>query len=237
MVNDNFKKTEADLLNDLFNAKKEREKVKGVTFNQKTVATLAGWTQPNVSSYLRGIVELKEDSATFFSNVLDVPISAFSPRLAEKIKHRELIANNPSLNKVKISYVPKYNFVTLSEIRHHLKDVNFIMPASKETTPIAKELPHTAFSIDLPDNSLDSKFSKGTTFIFDPMLEPKPTNIVLAAHKDKMNEFLFRSYKVTEILEDGTEVFELEALNPAYPTIKSGYEVIAVAVSAQKNLL
>ena len=236
MVNESIRSAEAKSLSELFEMKKSSEKAKGNEFGQKNIASLGKWTQPNVSAYLRGKVELKEDSAAIFSEALGVPVSSFSPRLAEKIQKRELLSKNPLLNKVSISYVPKYSFGILSEIRNHLKDVTFSMPMSKETTPIAKELPKNAFSVDLSDNSLDSVYSVGTTFIFDPMLDPKPTDIVLVGHKDKPADMHIRSYKVVELTEDGHDIYELDALNPAYPTLKMNYEVLAVAISAQKDL-
>lgn len=236
MINKSVRESEAERLSALFEEKKQVEKAKGNDFGQKDIAQIGGWTQPNVSSYLRGKVELKEDSASIFSQALGVPISDFSSRLAEKIQMRELLSKNPLLNKVSIAYVPKYDLEIVSEIRFHLKDVTFSMPMSKETTPIVKNISPNTFSLEIEDSSLESTYKIGTTFIFDPMIDPKPTDIVLVGHKKNPNDLHFRSYKVTEITEDGGEIYELEALNPAYPTLKMNYEVIAVAISAQKDL-
>ena len=82
------KQSEAEKLRELYELKKSADKQKGLTFTQRTIADLGDWTQPNVSSYLKGVVELKEESALIFSKALEVPVSAFSPRLAEKISQR-----------------------------------------------------------------------------------------------------------------------------------------------------
>lgn len=236
MVSEIVKKGESDKLCELFEIKKNSEKIKGNSFNQHTIAKLGGWTQPNVSAYLRGKVELKEDSAAIFSEALGFPISIFSPRLYEKIKKRELLAGNPQLNKITISYVPKYKVDTLDAIKNHIKDVNYTMPMSDKTTPTTQDVSANSFSYDLEDNSLESTYSVGTTFIFDPSLTPRPTDIVLAAKLNAKNVFVIREYQVIDILENGDEVFELKPFNPAYPVIKSDYEVLGVAVVMQKNL-
>ncbi|WP_111860948.1 helix-turn-helix domain-containing protein [Acinetobacter sp. CFCC 10889] len=236
MADDIVKKNESKLLNELYEIKKANEREKGVIFTQQDIANIGGWTQPNVSSYLRGKVELKEDSAAVFSEALGVPVSAFSPRLSEKIKKRELLASNPQLNSVKISYVPKYSFSMLDVIRNHIKDVTYTMPITNETTPIVMDLSKNAFSLTLEDRSLEGTHEQGTVFIFDPLLTPKPTDMVLAAKVDTQGEYVIRQYKVNEILEDGTEVFELHAFNSAYPTLRNNYEILAVATAIQKNL-
>lgn len=239
MVSETVRKEEASKLSELFEMKKEASRVNKnrPTFTQQTIADLGRWTQPNVSAYLRGSVALKDESALVFAEALGVPVSAFSPRLAEVIKQRNILARNPLLGKNNISYVPKLSFSALSEIRHKLKDENFIMPMSEESTPTTNKLSHQSFSIDLRDHSLEPKFSIGTTFTFDPSLSPKPTNIVIAGNRDKPDDFHIRFYKVVEILEDGTEVYELEAKNTAYPTLKTNYEILGVAVSVTTNLL
>ncbi len=188
-----------------------------------------------MSSYLKGVVELKEESALIFSKALEVPVSAFSPRLAEKISQREMLARNPLLSKVTVSYVPKLNAEVLNKIRHNLRDQSFIMPNSSETTPICKELSKTAFSFELEDNSLE-KYAPGTIFVVDPMVEPSPTDLVFVGNKNKDSDFHVREYCVTDVSEDGVESYELKASNPAYPTLKENYEVLGVVVAAVNML-
>ncbi len=229
------KQSEAEKLRELYELKKSADKQKGLTFTQRTIADLGDWTQPNVSSYLKGAVELKEESALIFSKALEVPVSAFSPRLAEKISQREMLARNPLLSKVTVSYVPKLNAEVLNKIRHNLRDQSFIMPNSSETTPICKELSRTAFSFELEDNSLE-KYAPGTIFVVDPMVEPSPTDLVFVGNKNKDSDFHVREYCVTDVSEDGVESYELKASNPAYPTLKENYEVLGVVVAAVNML-
>lgn len=236
MVDRSIREAESAKLRDIYESKKEQEKAKGNTFNQVTIAKAGKWTQPNVSAYLNGIVELKEESATFFSNILEVPVSAFSPRLAEKIVQRELLARNPMLSKIEVSYVPKIKPEVMNKIRHNLKDKSFIMPLSDETTPVCKAVSSNSFSIDLEDNSLEPKYNAGTRFVFDPMLKPEPTDLVYVGHKQNLNDYHVREYRVVEILDNGEERYELKAYNEAYPVLRDNYEVLGVAV-ASVNML
>lgn len=236
MIDRSIRSAEAAKLRELYEAKKSSEKEKGNTFNQVTIAKSSGWTQPNVSAYLKGAVELKEESALIFSSALEVPVSAFSQRIADKISRREMLSRNPMLNKTHVSYVPKINAETMNKIRNNLRNKCFIMPLSANTTPICKELSKNAFSYDLVDNSLSDKYPVGTTFIFDPFIDPSPTDMVLVGSKQKEDDYHIREYFVTEILDDGTERYELKACNPAYPVLKDNYEVLGVAVAVVNML-
>lgn len=235
-IRDTIKAKEAEKLRELYEAKKTMAKQRGTIFNQKTIAAAGDWTQPNVSSYLNGIVELKEESALIFSKVLEVPVSAFSPRVAEKISQREMLARNPLLSKINVSYVPRMNADLIDKIKNNLKDQSFIMPLSDDTTPICKQLSNTAFAYELGDNSLNDKYTEGTVFVFDPMVNPNPTDLVFVGNKLKNGDYHIRQYFVTDVREDGSEVYELKAFNPAYPVLRENYEILGVAV-ATVNML
>lgn len=235
-IRDAIKLSESAKLRELYEAKKSIDKQKGITFNQKTIAAAGEWTQPNVSSYLNGAVELKEESALIFSKALEVPVSAFSPRIAEKISQREMMARNPLLGKTHVSYVPKVNAGIMDKIKDNLKDQSYIMPLSQETTPICRELSNNAFSYELGDNSLATKYEAGTTFVFDPMLTPAPTDLVFVGNKNRDGDYHIREYCVTSVSEDGVETYELKAHNSAYPTLRENYIVLAVAVAVVNML-
>ena len=237
MVDRTVRDAEARKLKELYEAKKSQEELEGNSFNQQTIATEGGWTQPNVSAYLRGVVEIKEEAALVFAKCLEVPISAFSPRIANRMLQRELMAKNPSAIKAKVTLVPKLNAATLDAVRDKLKDTSLIMPISEATTPINKPLSNNAFSFDLSDNSMSPKYQAGTSFVFDPMIKPLPTNIVIAAHKTRMGEYIIREYCVVDVLEDGQDVYELKPLNTAFPTLRDNYEVLAVAVAVVDMLI
>lgn len=236
MTDRSIREAEAAKLRELYEARKSAARLKDETFNQSMIAKIGGWTQPNVSSYLKGIVEIKEESALVFAEALNVPVSAFSPRIADKISRREMLARNPLLGKREISYVPKLTRTALDKIKHRLNEQSFIMPLSEETTPISKSVSSNSFAYDLDDQSLQPKYPQGTTFVFDPALSPVPTRPVLVSNKNKDNDFHIREYCVTEVLEDGTEVYELRPLNPAFPTLKDNYEVLGVAVAVLNYL-
>lgn len=227
---------EAAKLREIYELRKSEAKKEGRLFGQKLIAKAGNWSQPNVSAYLKGIVELKEDSAIVFSSVLDVPVSAFSPRVAALITQREALARNPSLGKTAITFVPRLTAEQLYKIRHDLKRTDFIMPHSSHTTPISKELSSHAFGFQLTDKSLEGKFVEGTEFVFEPGLKPAPTDFICVAHKTRENDVHIRQYAVESIRDDGTEKYRLKALNPAYPDLGEDYEVIGVAVAVVNML-
>lgn len=236
VISKQIKEIEANKLTELYKQKKEAEKLKGNLFTQKSIAKIGKWSQPYVSTYLRGIAELKEDTAAVFAEALGVPIEAFSPRLADKMKQRELLLKNPSLDRNSISYVPKYDdFGILDLVRNHLRDKEYVMLTSNELTPVIGKASKQSFSIELKDDSLSPKYSKGTIFIFDPHLEPRPTDIVLVGNKFVKNDYHIRSYSVKEITGDGVEVV-LDVFNPAYPVLKDNYEVLGVAIGSWKDM-
>lgn len=243
MPDKSVRAAESARLKEIFEQRKSEAKQKGEVFGQANIAKIGGWTQPNVSSYLSGIVELKEESATIFSTALGVPVSAFSPRVAEMISRREMLSRNPLLKQVTVSYVPKYSGQELDVIRPRLYEPGFIMPLSQSTTPICKDLPVNAFAFDIKDASLTStepgkpSYSIGTTFIIDPTLKPMPTNLVLVGHKTRPNDYHVREYCVIDYHEDGTEVYELRASNRAFPLLKDAYIVMGVAVATVNMLM
>lgn len=230
MIDRSIRDAEASKLREIFEMKKRLEKENGVELTQTSVAKKIGWTQPNVAAYLKGTVMLREDTALAFAKALDVPVAAFSPRIADKISQRELLVRNP-LNRTKVTYVPKVGAAILNKVRNNLKDKSFIMPMCEETTPIPKELPLNAFSYELKDQSLSGKIAEGTVFVFDPLVEPKPTNLVLVGNKNRDDDYHIREYCVVDVAEDGTESYLLKAYNPSYPDLRDNYEVLGVAVA------
>lgn len=237
MVDRSVRDAEARKLKELYEAKKSQEEIKGNTFSQQMIATEGGWTQPNVSAYLRGVVEIKEEAALVFAKCLEVPISAFSPRIANRMLQRELLAKNPATIKAKVTFVPKLSAAALDAIRDNLKDTSLIMPISEDTTPINKPLSNNAFSFDLSDSSMSPKYQAGTSFVFDPMIKPEPTNLVIVGHKTRASEYHIREYCVIDVLEDGKEVYELKPINTAFPILRDNYEVLGVAVAAVDMLI
>ncbi|ENV46210.1 hypothetical protein P255_02957 [Acinetobacter brisouii CIP 110357] len=238
---------EAAKLSDLFAIKKQEEKEKGRLFTQSNIAKVGGWTQPNVSAYLNGRVELKEDSAQVFSDALDVDIAAFSPRLAERISKREAISRNPLLNKqMRISYIPTIDAETMDSIRPRFKDKDFIMPTQPATTPVCLNLPENAFGYILEDDALEgintknihSKniHPKGTLFVINPEREPKPQDIVLVGNKNKPSDYHFRIYTVLEVTANDEVICSFEPINQNFPVLRENYEIIGVAVISQKSL-
>jgi transcriptional regulator with XRE-family HTH domain len=221
---------ESQKLKELYEIKKNFEKSKGLEFTQRNIAKIGGWTQPNVSAYLRGVVVLKEDAAEVFAEALGVDVEAFSPRLAAAITRRNLLAKSPqSFKRSSISYVPVLTATDMNNIRSKLKDDNFTMPTSKSVLPINQPVSHKCFAIELGDTSFASKIEKGACIIFNPELEPQATDIVYVGNKHKDDDYHVRIYNIIKFNPDGTHQYELTAPNPAFPTLDDNYEVLGVA--------
>lgn len=228
-------KAESLKLKELFEIKKNFEKSKGLEFTQKTIAKVGGWTQPNVSAYLRGIVVLKEDAAEIFAEALGVDVEAFSPRLAASIARRNLFAKSPkTFKRSSISYVPVLTASDMNNIRSKLKDDNFIMQTTKSVLPINQPVSQRCFAIELEDTSFASKIEKGTCIIFNPDLSPKADDIVFVGNKHKDDDYHIRVYNIVKVNQDGTHEYELTAPNSAFPTLDENYEVIGVAEFSMK---
>lgn len=236
MIDKSIRDAEAESLRKIFEFKKGLEKRNGRLLTQKMVGEKIGWTQPNVSAYLKGSVELREDAAIAFAKAFDVPVSAFSPRIASKILEREVMARNP-LGTTKVTYVPKLNADILNKVRKDLRDKSFIMPMSEETIPVPASLPSNAFAYELKDQSLSEKVPEGTIFVIDPLLAPKPTNFVLVGNKARNDDYHVREYCVLEVMPNGDERYLLKSHNPAYPDLKENYEILGVAVCSINMLL
>ncbi|UZE12759.1 helix-turn-helix transcriptional regulator [Pseudomonas sp. B21-053] len=80
------RKEECLRLKAIFTAKKKELKL-----TQEKLAEQLGINQSSVSHYLNGVNPLNTEIAAAFANILDVPVSDFSPRLAEVI---EMVASS-----------------------------------------------------------------------------------------------------------------------------------------------
>ena len=223
-------KLEAERLNELYKAKKQRESKNGVTFGQKDIAAISGQTQPAISAYLRGITPLRIQSAELFAEALDCHVEDFSPRLADAIRMRDLLESSKASRKA-ISHVPVLQSSDIQEVMEKLKDENFTMSKLSHPSilPIAHPVSSRTFAIELGDSSFSPKMEIGTFLLFNPDLSPNPTDVVYVEHKSKPNQCYIREYKITEYLEDGGHHYELTCPNPAFPTLDQNYQVIGVA--------
>ncbi|WP_394661415.1 helix-turn-helix domain-containing protein [uncultured Acinetobacter sp.] len=229
-------KAEASKLSELYKAKKDHEQRMGRKFTQHDIAKIGGWTQPNVSAYLRGIVPLQVSSAEIFAEALGVSVQTFSPRLAAIIAQRDLYADFSSWNGMTVSFVPTLTPQVIDSIRNQLKDKDFIMPSSKITTPITNPVSAHAYGIEVLDQSCLPEYPAGTTIIFDPSLKPEPTDLVYVGNKFQDGDYHIREYKITEIEEDGSLRYKLIPKNNSFPTLGENYEILGVAISASKTI-
>ncbi|WP_151825588.1 helix-turn-helix domain-containing protein [Acinetobacter ursingii] len=224
-----IQKYEAQKLTELYNRKKQLERAKGVNFTQKDIYESAGWSQPNVTAYFKGINQLKIDSALVFANALGCKVEDFSPRLAHQIKMQDI-------EKTQLRYIPILSPLQMDQIRNQLKDKSLNMPISDSFMPICQPISDNAFGIILPDASMSPDYPAGTQLIFDPEIKPNPTDLVYVGSKLEQGVYHVRQYNVIEITQEGQEVIEFTATNKSFPTLRHNFEVLGVAIAAVKNL-
>lgn len=92
------------------------------------------------------------------------------------------------------------------------------------------------FALEIEGDSMLPEFRPGDRVIIDPELSPNPGDFVAA--RNTKEEATFKRYKLRGMDASGNMVFELEPLNPNYPTMRSDIEhleIIGVMVEHRKK--
>lgn len=218
-------KSEASRLRYLFEKRKQVLKKQGVSLTQKSLCEVMDkdWTQGAVSSYMSGRIALNLDAAIAFSMALGEPISAFSPRLATRLKAADaginLETKFDALQKGMLIYV-----LNPLQIVHQFRpDATTTMnqadtPSQKAWTD--KNVSEHAFFADLTDNSMSPEFNVNDKFIIDPEHTPQAGSIVLAITPS--GQTLIRKIRIVKVSALG-EVLEYDLIpsNTIYPVLNS----------------
>ena len=69
-------------------------------------------------------------------------------------------------------------------------------------------------------------FAEGDRIIIDPRIKPNPGDFVVARNGD--DEATFKKYRPKGLNEHGQDIFELVALNPDYPSMRSDLSHIEI---------
>ena len=77
----------------------------------------------------------------------------------------------------------------------------------------------SAFALKIQGDSMLPQFKEGDMVIIDTIITPQPGDFVIA--KNSEEEATFKKYRPRGNNEQGTLVFELVALNPDFPTLRS----------------
>ena len=217
--------------------------------NQQDLADAISAGQAAVSHYMNGVNALNLKVASAFAQILQVPISSFSPRLAEEMKlisskdHVYEIANqkekeafytpNEILNIItkKLKY-PLINFAIAGKWREKMESHNIDVKEWPSTTKIVDK---NSFWLRVKGNSMTApsglSIPEGMLILVDPSIKPKSNKLVIAKLKND-SEATFKQY-----VEDAGKKF-LVSLNPAWPIIEidDSCTIIGVVVEAKLEL-
>jgi len=99
------------------------------------------------------------------------------------------------------------------------------------------DLSDRAFALEIRGKSMEPDFREGDHALFDPELQPRPGDYVVA--KNGKEEATFKKYRPRGTTQTGQEIFELSPLNDDFPTIRSDSQqitIIAVLVEHRRYL-
>ena len=195
---------ECEALNTIFQTKKDR-----LDLNQRKLSELLDISPAAVNLYLRGVNALNLSFAAQVSNVLGVPISDFSIRLAreaEDLAGRVNTSEGPELkDKVPlISWVQAGNW----------QEINLYEPVE---TYYYCPVPHSeqTFALQVRGASMENPHSRRSFFDGDIIfVDPEKSadhNSLVVVKLDESNEATFK-----QLIIEGEERY-LKALNPAWP--------------------
>ena len=95
------------------------------------------------------------------------------------------------------------------------------------------------FGLRVEGDSMEPWFNDGDIVIVDPGRKPRPRDYVVArSNLEHLNEVTIKQYFPTGYDEHGRELFELRALNSAYPSMDCNQlqlEIIGVVVELNKR--
>ena len=96
-----------------------------------------------------------------------------------------------------------------------------IMPKLDNPTFIYNSRYHGSLGYVVKDDSMAPRLPKDSTILISPIIKPVPGNVVAAileqpdSHQKKL---VIRRYRIQQLRKDFTEIFELVATNPDYPS-------------------
>ncbi len=224
---------ECAALNALYLSKK-----KALKLTQKKLADAMGISPPSVFNYLNGQISLNAKAAAKFAELLRVPVSDFSPRLAEEIRsltksQTEDFSNgpveSPSYSKRSFTYpVCGWNDVVEGAMEAVQKHRTGEKPLETQSAEIfaGTDAYWVPVRGAVMDNLHGTSFPEGMLILVSSTIEPRDGQYVIAR---KGANTTFR-----QLREDAGMRF-LCALNPAYPSVDlaDGWEIVGTVVSAR----
>ena len=153
--------------------------------------------------------------------------------LSEKQSEKPAIVQDPAPPQLPIRRVPLISAVQAGACR----DFGDITP--DEWTISSYTGIKNSFGLRVEGDSMEPWFNEGDIVIVDPDRKPRPRDYVVArSNLEHLNEVTIKQYFPTGYDEHGRELFELRALNSAYPSMDCNQlqlEVIGIVIELHKR--
>lgn len=153
--------------------------------------------------------------------------------LSEKQSGNLELPQRPTVPSLPVRRVPLISTVQAGACR----DFGDITP--DEWTVSSYTCIKDSFGLRVEGDSMEPWFQEGDIVIVDPGRKPRPRDYVVArSNLECLNEVTIKQYFPTGYDSHGRELFELRALNSAYPTMeceKLQLEIIGVVVELNKR--
>jgi len=94
----------------------------------------------------------------------------------------------------------------------------FVLGAADEFLQTDLEASSRTFALVIEGRSMEPDFLPGDKVIIDPMVPPRPGDLVVAK-RDNDQEATFKRYRLRSQDEQGRDVIELKPMNPDWPTL------------------
>lgn len=233
------------------------DKRNALCINQQDLADAIDAGQAAVSHYMNGVNALNLKVASAFAQILQVPISAFSPRLADEMKimssndhilemSRKTHNNSDLHNENDAFYSPneileliskklKYPLIKWETAGEWKNMESYNANNITEWPSTTKRVGKNSFWLRVKGNSMTAptglSIPEGMLILVDPSIKPTSNKLVIAKFSND-NSATFKKY-----VEDSGKRF-LIGLNPSWPITEIGdnCKIIGVVVEAKWEL-
>lgn len=189
---------------------KERRELLG--WSQTKLATLAGISQSFLWRIEAGRTQGSWDTYTKLASAMGQPVDVFLPNRSN------VEEAHPGWRRV-----PILDYVEAGRWAGYLPAGNEEM---RDVVLTDLEHPPSTFAMRLKGDSMEPEFREGDIVVIAPTVAPRPGDLVVA--RDESGSVTFKQYREIGRNEKGQDVFELIALNPLYPRLRSDVQAITI---------
>jgi SOS-response transcriptional repressor LexA len=193
--------------------------------------------QSVISQYLNAEIQLNLKVLLAICQVIGADPAVISPTLSKTIPKEPTggkFDQNVRATSFDIHPIPVISYIQAGR----LKEISDPYPpgAGFAVEYTGDDVSRWTFALEIEGESMLPDFKEGDRVIIDPELAPNPGDFVVA--KNSNEEATFKRYKLRGRDQSGNDVFDLEPLNPVYPTLRSDIEhleIIGVMVERRQR--